>query len=148
MTLHSMWPPSMLLPLSFWFLDLDSQLLGLGGRTPAAAAAAATGVSAVFSVRTSHYSPSLSISAAGPCVIASGAPGSTSAAPPAAVIAASALALPICPSSAPFSRLLLLPLLPLPPSPLVLAAAFPPPPPHPKTPPHLPFRRRTPLLLL
>ena len=53
-------------------------------------------------------------------------------------------------SRCPFARLPLLPLLPLlslPPCPLVLAAAFPPPPPHPKTPPHLPFRCRTFLLL-
>jgi len=48
-------------------------------------------------------------------------------------------------SCCPFARLPLLPLLPLPPGLLVLAAAFPPPPPHPKTPPHLPFQRRTPL---
>jgi len=34
------WPPSMLLPLFFWFSDIDSQVLGLGSWTRAAAAAA------------------------------------------------------------------------------------------------------------
>jgi len=63
MTLHLTWPPSVLLPLFFWFLDIDSQLLGLGGRTPAAAAA--TGASAAFPMSTSHYAPSYNTSAAG-----------------------------------------------------------------------------------
>ena len=76
------------------------QLLGLGGRTPAAAAAVASKGSAAFPMSTSHSSPSKSTSADGPCVIASGAPGQSSTAPTAAVLAAFALALPICPSSA------------------------------------------------
>ena len=74
------------------------QLLGLDGRTPTAVAA--TGASAAFPMSTSHSAPSISTSVAGPCVITSGAPGPSSAASPAPVIAASALALPNCQSSA------------------------------------------------
>jgi len=72
MTLHSTWPPSMLLPLFFWFLDIDSQLLGLGGRTRAAAAATASEAPAASSVSVSYSAPSRSAPAAGPCVVARG----------------------------------------------------------------------------
>ena len=79
------------------------QLLGFGGRTPATAAAVAAGASVAFPVPKSHSAPSKSTPADGPCVVASGAPGPSSAALPAAVLAAavlaaSALALPISPS--------------------------------------------------
>jgi len=81
MTWASTCPPVALLPpISRCFLVISPQLLGLGGCTRTAAAAVAS-----------------KASAAGPCVVASGAPGPFSAAPPAAVLAASALASPLCP---------------------------------------------------
>ena len=56
----------------FCFLVMAPQLLGLGGRTRATAAAAASEAPAESSVSASYSAPFRSASAAGPCVVAPG----------------------------------------------------------------------------
>jgi len=89
---------------------MPSQLLGLDGRTrTAAASAAASEVSAAFAgnggrgkvvLRTRSQSAGLGgrTPSAVPAAASAAAPGPSFAAPPAVVLAASALALPFCPS--------------------------------------------------